>query len=106
MSADFKGMAREILNRACVAGTSERYPDLLDDLAQALLSIHNSAVERCMKAVCKGCELEWEIKDGSHRRQILTSKDKKGHYVYNEADKPCLATAIRGLASRCGKRKP
>lgn len=46
--------AREILNRACVAGTSERYPDLESDLAKALLSAVLEEREACAKVVESG----------------------------------------------------
>ena len=67
-------------------------------IASSLRTLVQRKVRECMKAVCKGCELEWELRrDGVHYRQILMDKREKGEFVYREADKLCLAMPIRSL---------
>ena len=91
-------LARDLAHKHVPMIYTEDEEDLADDIVKALQAMREETIEKCVKALCKGCELEWELRrDGVHYRQILMDKRANGEFVYREADKPCLALAIRGL---------
>lgn len=50
--------------------------------------------EACRKAVCKYCDSGRPLIGDTHTWQVLTSKNKKGEFIYNPVQEECLATKI------------
>ena len=99
---EVRKVATEIVSHFNMAMTSPP-SRLIGEIASAITSAVAEERERCAKAVCRGCELGWQLgEDGNHWRQILTSKDKKGKLIYNAADKPCLAKSLRQTPTQEG----
>ena len=84
--------AKEILNRACVAGTSQRYPDLLSDLAATLTTLEKETIERCAKVAedqyCGHTSEEVMIDRDEHGKRIaqaIRNLGRENENIPNEA---------------------